>query len=173
MFHQHITAAVLTALILSTVLFTIGASGSQSALAQLNNMHRTRNLLGGVANLGDQVVQGGNHIADQITKGGAAFLATIAASVPNMRANFDSTYQDIVKEDNAGAGTQLQQLYANFVNDSETVYGLGQEISQIAQNNSAHFNSHTKQMLSGIGIDLKDIALGSSKSNSTSNATGK
>jgi hypothetical protein len=173
MLHQHITAAVLTTLILSTVLFTIGASSSQSARAQSNNMHRTANLLGNFANFGDQVVKGGGHIADQITKGGAAFLATIAASVPNVRAHFDSTYQDIAKGDQAGAGTQLQQLYANFVNDSETVYGLGQEISQIAQNNSAHFDSHTKQILSGIGVDLKDIALGSSKSNSTSNATGK
>ena len=77
--------------------------------------------------------------------------------------------QDIIKNDKTGAGIQLKQLYANFVNDSKLAYGLGQELEQIAQNNSAHIDSHAKQIFSAISTDLKDIAL---RSNSTSTGTG-
>jgi hypothetical protein len=54
------------------------------------------------------------------------------------------------------------------------VYGLGQEVSQIAQNNSAPMDSHSKQMLSAIGTDLKNIALNSQGvlTNTTSNSPG-
>jgi hypothetical protein len=71
-----------------------------------------------------------------------------------------------------GYRTELKKLYANFLNDSETVDGLGQGLSQIAQNNSVHIDSHTKQLLSAVGVDLREIALGSRKSNSTTNGTG-
>ena len=84
-------------------------------------------------------------------------------------ANFGTIYKYIIKDDKTGAGTQLKQLYANFVNDSELAYGIGQELDQIAQNNSAHIDSHIKQILSAMGTDLKDIAL---RSNSTSTSTG-
>jgi hypothetical protein len=157
-------------LFLSAVLLTTGGSAFQSARAQTNN---TGGLFGTLANFKDQIVKGGNHVADQIAKGGARFLNGIAASVPNARVHFDTTYQDIAKDDKTGAGTQLKELYADFVNDSQLTYGLGEELNQIAQNNSAHIDSHTKQMLSAIGTDLKAIALGSGKSNSTSNSTGK
>jgi hypothetical protein len=90
--------------------------------------------------------------------------ALLCAHLPNVKAHFGTTYQDIIKDDKTGAGTQLKQLYANFVNDSELAYGLGQELDQIAQNNSAHIDSHIKQILSAISTDLKDIAL---RSNST------
>lgn len=170
MLRKNNIAAVLAALLLSTVLFTTGAGAFQSVRAQTNN---TGGLFGTLANFKDQIVKGGNHVADQIAKGGAGFLNGIAASVPNARVHFDTTYQDIVKDDKTGAGTQLKELYADFVNDSQLTYGLGEELNQIAQNNSAHIDSHTKQMLSAIGTDLKAIALGSGKSNSTSASTGK
>jgi hypothetical protein len=107
---------------------------------------------------------------DEITKGGAGFLNATAVHLPNVKAHFGTTYQDIIKDDKAEAGTQLKQLYTNFVNDSELAYGLGQELDQIAQNNSAHIDNHTKQILSAIGTDLKDIAL---RSNSTNISTGQ
>ena len=80
----------------------------------------------------------------------------------------------MAKGNTAGAGTEVKQLNANFLNDSSLVYGLGQEISRIAQNNSAPMDSHSKQMLSAIGTDLKNIALNSEgvRANSTSNSTG-
>jgi hypothetical protein len=54
MLHEPITAAALTSLVLSTVLFTVGASSSQSVRAQSNN---TGSVLGTIANFGDQVVK--------------------------------------------------------------------------------------------------------------------
>jgi hypothetical protein len=163
---NNAASAVLAALFLSAILLTASESASQPARAQTNN---TGGPFTTSANFKDQIVKGGNHVLDQITKGGAGFLNATAANLPNVRANFGSTYQDIIKDDKAGAGTQLKQLYVNFVNDSELAYGLGQELNQIAQNNTAHIDGHTKQILSAIGTDLKDIAL---RSNSTSTGTG-
>jgi hypothetical protein len=157
--------AVLAVLILSAVLLATSGSIFQPARAQTNN---TGELLS-ASNFKDQIVNGGNHVMDEITKGGAGFLNATAVHLPNVKAHFGTTYQDIIKDDKTGAGTQLKQLYANFVNDSELAYGLGQELNQIAQNNSAHIDSHTKQILSAISTDLKDIAL---RSNSTSTSTG-
>jgi hypothetical protein len=152
--------AALAVLILSAVLLTTSGSANQPARAQTNN---TGGLLS-ASNFKDQIVKGGNHVMDEITKGGAGFLNATAAHLPNVKDHFGTTYQDIIKDDKTGAGTQLKQLYANFVNDSELAYGLGQELDQIAQNNSAHVDIHIRQILSAISTDLKDIAL---RSNST------
>lgn len=158
---------VLTGLLLSTGLFMI-ASTFQLARAQTNST----GLFGSSANFQNKIVKEGSHIVDQITKGGAGFLNSIAANITNARPHFDAIYQDIVKDNKTGADTQLKQLYAHFFNDSETAYGLGQELNQLAQSKSAQIDSHTKQIIAAIGTDLKDIALGYGKSNSTSNTTG-
>lgn len=165
MLNKHHTAALLVAFVVSGALLTTGAGAFQSARAQTNST----GLFGTLASFKDQIVKGGSHIADQVTKGGVGFLSTIAANVPNVRVHFDTTYQDMVKNDKTGEGTQLKQLYANFLNDSETVYGLGQELNQLAQSKSTQTDSHTKQIISAVGTDLKNIALGSGKSNSTGN----
>jgi hypothetical protein len=168
--HKNNIAAVLTALLLSAVLFTTGAGAFQSAKAQLNP---GQSLLGTLTNARDQIVKGGNHVVDQISKGGTGFLSALGAAAPGIRVHLDTAYQDMVNTDNAGARTELKQLYANFLNDSGTIYGLGQELNQIAQNNSAQTDSHTKQILAAIGTDLKQIALNTAaKSNSTNNGTG-
>ena len=116
-------------------------------------------------------MKGGNHVVSQITKGGIGFLTSLGASLPNERVYINAAYQDMAKGNTAGAGTELKQLNANFLNDSSLVYGLGQEVSRIAQNSSAPMDSHSKQMLSAIGTDLKNVALNSEgvRANSTSN----
>jgi hypothetical protein len=153
------------------LLLTTGTSATQPAKAQTTV---GENMLGGLTNLRDQIVKGGNHVVDQITKGGIGFLTAIGSSVPNVRVHINTAYQDMVKGNTTGAGTELKELNANFLNDSSLVYGLGQEVSQIAQNTSAHIDGHAKQMLSAIGADLKNIALNSEgvRANSTSNSTG-
>jgi hypothetical protein len=77
----------------------------------------------------------------------------------------------IIEGNTAGAGTELKELNASFLNDSSLVYGLGQKLSQIAQNTSG--SSHSRQMLYAIGTDLKNVALDSEAvgTNSTSNST--
>src|SRR5215467_15891839 len=116
MLKKNNAAAVFAAFFLSAILLTTSESAFQLATAQTNN---TAGLSITLGNFRDQIVKGGNHILDQITKGGAGFLNATAANLPNVRVHFGSTYQDIIKDDRAGAGTQLKQLYANFVNDSE------------------------------------------------------
>jgi hypothetical protein len=153
------------------MLLTTGTSITQSAKAQTT---LGQNMLGELTNIRDQIVKGGNHVVDQITKGGIGFLTSVGASVPNERVYINAAYQDMAKGNTAGAGTEVKQLNANFLNDSSLVYGLGQEISRIAQNNSAPMDSHSKQMLSAIGTDLKNLALNSEvvRANSTINSTG-
>ncbi|MDQ6667827.1 MAG: hypothetical protein M3Y53_06325 [Thermoproteota archaeon] len=165
------SAILVVVLLVSTMLLTTGTSTTQSAKAQ-TTVGET--MLGGLTNVRDQIVKGGNHVVDQITKGGIRFLTSVGASVPNERVYINAAYQDMAKGNTAGAGTELKQLNANFLNDSSLVYGLGQEISRIAQNNSAPMDSHSKQMLSAIGTDLKNLALNSEgvRANSTSNSTG-
>jgi hypothetical protein len=104
-------------------------------------------------------------------KGGIGFLTAVGSNIPNVRVHLDRAYQDIIKGNTAGAGTELKEFNANFLNDSSLIYGLGQELSQIAQNTSV--SSHSGQMLSAIGTDLKNVALNSEgvMANSTSNST--
>ena len=163
------SAILVVVLLVSTMLVTTGTSITQSAKAQPSG----ENILGGLTNIRDQIVKGGNHVADQITKGGIAFLTSLGANLPNERVYINAAYQDMAKGNTAGAGTELKGLNANFLNDSDLVYGLGQELSRIAQNNSAAIDSHSKQALSAIGTDLKNIALNSEgvRANSTSNST--
>jgi hypothetical protein len=160
---------LIVALLFSAVLLTTGTSATEPAKAQTTV---GENMLGGLTNIRDQIVKGGNHVVDQITKGGIRFLTSVGASVPNERVYINAAYQDMAKGNTAGAGTELKHLNANFLNDSSLVYGLGQEISRIAQNNSAPMDSHSKQMLSAIGTDLKNVALSAEGvgANSTSNS---
>jgi hypothetical protein len=162
------TARIVAALILSTALLATSTSGLQFANAQTIV---GENMLGGLTSLRDEIVKGGNHVIDQVTKGGSGFLTAVGSNIPNVRVHVDRAYQDIIKGNIAGAGTELKELNANFLNDSSLVYGLGQELSQIAQN--ASVSSHSRQMLSAIGTDLKNVALNSEGvgANSTSNST--
>lgn len=164
-------AILIVALLLSTMLLSTATTGIQSAKAQTTV---GENVLGSLTNVKDQIVKGGNHIVDHITKGGIGFLTSVSSSLPNLRVHINTAYQDMVKGDSAGTGTELKELNADFINDSSLVYGLGQEVSQIAQNNSAPMDSHSKQMLSAIGTDLKNIALNSQGvlTNTTSNSPG-
>ena len=162
-------AILIVALLLSTMLLSTATTGIQSAKAALSE-----SVVGALTNLNDQIVKGGNHVVDQITKGGIGFLASLGANLPNERVYINAAYQDMAKGDTAGAGTELKQLNANFLNDSSLLYGLGQEISRIAQNNSAPMDNHSRLLLSAIGTDLKNLALNSvgMRANSTSNTTG-
>lgn len=164
MLHKINNATVFAALLLSTVLIMTVATTFQLVNAQSN---LGGSLFGNLTNVRDQIVKGGNNVAHQISKGGVGLLPAFGAA-----AHLNAAYRDTVKADYAGARTELKKLYANFLNDSETVDGLSQELSQIAQNNSVNIDSHTKQLLSAVGVDLREIALGSGNYNSTTNGTG-
>jgi hypothetical protein len=151
------------------MLRSTATTGIQSAKAALGD-----SVLGGLTDLNSHIVNAGNHVVSQIAKGGLGFLTSVGSSLPNVRVHINTAYQDIVKGDSAGARTELNELNANFLNDSSLVYGLGQQLNQIAQNNSAPMDSHSRQILSAIGTDSKYVALTSEgvRANSTSNSTG-
>jgi len=173
MFKITKSAVLLGALLLSSVMVSANAGVIQSAKAQTTVGGQ---MLSGLTNLGDQVVNGGNHIADQISKGGLGFLKSAAAfvGVHNIQLRINEENQDLAKGNTAGAVSALNEIDKALVNDSSLVYGLGQRISQLAQNSSAITDSNSREQLSAIGTDLKNLALDSvgAKANSTSGTTG-
>jgi hypothetical protein len=173
MFKITKSAVLLGALLLSGVMVSANAGVIQSAKAQTTVGGQ---MLSGLTNLGDQVVNGGNHIADQISKGGLGFLKSAAAfvGVHNIQLRINEENQDLAKGNTAGAVSALNEIDKALVNDSSLVYGLGQRISQLAQNSSAITDSNSREQLSAIGTDLKNLALNSvgAKASSTSGTTG-
>jgi hypothetical protein len=146
---------LIVALLLSTMLLSTATTIIQSAKAALGET-----ILGGITNLNDQIVKGGNHVVDQIAKGGAGFLKSAAAfvGIRNIQLHINAANQDLAKNNTTG---ELKQIDKALLNDSSFTYGLGQRINQIAQNNSAPMDNHSRQLLTAIGTDLKNLALNS------------
>jgi hypothetical protein len=162
------SAILIVALLLSTMLLGTATTVIQSAKAALGE-----SILGGLTNLNDQVVKGGNHVVNQITKGGVGFLKSAAAfvGIHNIQLRINAANQDLAKSNTTGATSELKQVDKALLNDSSLTYGLGQRISQIAQNNSAAMDSHSRDQLSAIGTDLKNLALNSVGVRANSTAT--
>jgi len=91
-----------------------------------------------------------------------------------MQLHINAANQDLAKSNTTGAASELKQVDKALLNDSSLTYGLGQRISQIAQNNSAPMDSHSREQLSALGTTLKNLALNSEgvRANSTSNTAG-
>jgi hypothetical protein len=173
MFKITKSAVLLAALLLSSVMVSTNAGVIQSAKAQTTVGGQ---IISGFTNLGDQVVKGGNNVAAQITKGGLGFLKSAAAfvGIHNVQLRINEENKDLAKGNTSGAVSELNQIDKVLVNDSSMMYGLGQRISQLAQNSSAITDSNSREQLSAIGTDLKNLALNSvgTKVNSTSGTTG-
>lgn len=153
-------------------LLSILLPGTATTVLQPAKAALGETMLGGLTNLGDQIVKGGNHVVSQITKAGVGFLKSAAAfvGIHNIQLRINAANQDLAKNNVTGATSELKQLDKALLNDSSLTYGLGQRLSQIAQNNSAGIDSHSREQLSAIGNDLKNLALNSvgTKANSTS-----
>ena len=109
-------------------------------------------------------------------KGGVGFLKSAASFVGlhYMQLHINAANQDLAKSNNAGVFSELKQANKALKNDGILMYGLGQRISQIAQNNSASMHSHSREQLSVLGTTLKNLALNCEgvRANSTSNTAG-
>lgn len=160
MFKTTKPAYLLVALLLSGLMINASVGNTQSAKAQTAVGEQ---VLTGLTNLGDQVVKGGNHVADQITKGGLSFLKSAAAfvGIHNIQLRINEENKALAKGNTSGGASQLGQIDTALVNDSSLMYGLGQRISQLSQNSSAITDIHSKEQLSAIGTDLKNLALNS------------
>jgi len=91
-----------------------------------------------------------------------------------MQLHINAANQDLAKSNNAGVASELKQANKALKNDGSLMYDLAQRISQIAQNNSAPMDSHSREQLSALGTTLKNLALNSEgvRANSTSNTAG-
>ncbi|HZE79183.1 MAG TPA: hypothetical protein VE089_11615 [Nitrososphaeraceae archaeon] len=167
------SSVLVAALLCYLVIVSTNVGVIQSAKAQTTVGGQT---LSALANLGDQVVNEGNHVVDQIHKGGLGFLksALAAVGIHNIQVRINEENQDLAKGNTSGAILALNQIDKALVNDSSLMYGLGQRISELGHNNSAITDSHSREELSAIGTALKNLALDSvgAKANSTSGTTG-
>jgi hypothetical protein len=172
MFKITKSSVLLGALLCYLVMVSTNAGAIQSAKAQTTVGGQA---LSGLTNLGDLVVKGGNHVTDQITKGGLDFLksATASVGIHNIQVRINEENQDLATGNMSQAVSELNEIDKALVNDSSLTYGLGQRISQLAQNSSAITDSHSREELSAIGTDLKNLALNSvgAETNSTSGTT--
>jgi len=111
-------------------------------------------------NINDQIVAGGQSVVKQSIKGGIGFLKHIASvfGVHDIEDHINVAGQDLTKGNTTGASSELKAVNKALLNDSGTLYGLGQRISQIAQNSSASVDNYTKQLLSAIGLDMKNLS---------------
>ena len=91
-----------------------------------------------------------------------------------MQLHINAATQDLAKSNNDGVASELKQANKALKNDGSLMYDLAQRISQIAQNNSAPMDSHSRERLSALGTTLKNLALNSEgvRANSTSNTAG-
>lgn len=158
---QYLKLRLGVAALLATSLMTFTAvvvSNGQSARAAL-----AENIHGGLLNLGDQIVKGGNHVVNEIVKGGKGFLKSAAAfvGIRNVILRINDANQDLAKGNTTGAALELKQANKALLNDSSFTYGLGQRISQITQNKSAQIDPLSRAQLSAIATDLKAISLNS------------
>ena len=172
MFKIAKSSVLLGALLCYLVMASTNAGVIQSAKAQTTVGGQA---LSSLTNLGDLVVKGGNHVTDQITKGGLGFLKSAAASVgiQDIQVLINEGNRDLAKGNISETVSELNEIDKALVNDSSLTYGLGQRISQLAQNSSAITDSHSREELSVIGTDLKNLALKSvgAETNSTSGTT--
>lgn len=145
-------------LVTSLMTFTAVVGNGQSAKAAL-----AENIHGGLLNLGDQIVKGGNHVVNEIVKGGKGFLKSAAAfvGIRNVILRINDANQDLAKGNTSGAALELKQANKALLNDSSFTYGLGQRISQITQNKSAGIDPISRAQLSAIATDLKALSLNS------------
>src|SRR5215470_4396171 len=118
-------------------------------------------LTAALKNINDQIVAGGQSVVKQSIKGGIGFLKHIASvfGVHDIEDHINVAGQDLTKGNTTGASLELKAVNKALLNDSGTLYGLGQRISQIAQNSSASVDNYTKQLLSAIGLDMKNLSL--------------
>ena len=110
-------------------------------------------------------------------KGGVGFLKSAASFVGlhYKQLHINAPNQDLAKINNAGVASELKHANKALKNDGSLMYGLGQRVSQFAQNNSAPMDSPSREQLSALGTTLKNLALNSEgvRANSTSNTAGE
>jgi hypothetical protein len=154
-----ITAGIITALFIGTLLLTVGLTSAAIANAQPATIGGQ--MLTGASQLRDQIVGGGQYIVNEVSKGGLAFLKGLgtATGIHDVEIHINAARQDLANGNTATAATELNKADMALKNDSITISGLGEEVTAIAQNKSMSLNDNTRNLLSTLGNDLSSISL--------------
>ena len=154
-----IITGILTALVGGTLLLTVGLTSAAIANAQPATIGGQ--MLTGASQLRDQIIGGGQHLVNEASKGGLAFLKGLGTitGIHDVEIHINAARQDLASGNTATASTELNKADMALKNDSITISGLGQEVTAIAQNKSVSLNDNTRSLLSTLGNDLSSISL--------------
>ncbi len=150
------SAILVVGLLISAALLTAITSVTKYATAQTT----VGGHLGAALKIiNDQIVAGGQNVVKQTAKGGIGFLKQVASffGVHDLEDHINATSHDLAKGNTMGASSELKIINKGLLNDSSLIYGLGKWITQVTQNSSASIDTHSKQMLSAIGAELKKL----------------
>jgi hypothetical protein len=161
----------LVALLLSAVFITGITSLTHSVKAQTTV---GQHIAAGLKSINDQIVAVGQSFVKESVKGGIGFIKSVGSllGVHDVEDHVGAANQDLAKGNTTGVSSELRMANKALLNDSTVLYGLGQDLSQIAVNGSAVPDTNNRLLLAAIGTDLKNLALNSEgiRANSTTGA---
>ena len=118
-------------------------------------------------------LQAGKGVLEQIKDGGVAVIDNIGNffSGGNVENNVDKAREALSQGNNETAAAAIATVDDTLQNSSGRISGLGQQLANIAQNQSLSIDNGTRQTLTEIGDALNSVAQdfdGVYKSNSSS-----
>ena len=118
-------------------------------------------------------LQAGQGVLEQIKDGGVAVIDNIGNffSGGNVEDNVDKAREALSQGNNETAAAAIATVDDTLQNSSGRISGLGQQLANIAQNQSLSIDNTTRQTLTEIGDALNSVAQdfdGVYKSNSSS-----
>ena len=118
-------------------------------------------------------LQAGKGVLEQIKDGGVAVIDNIGNffSGGNVENNVDKAREALSQGNNETAAAAIATVDDTLQNSSGRISGLGQQLANIAQNQSLSIDNTTRQTLTEIGDALNSVAQdfdGVYKSNSSS-----
>lgn len=140
------------------LLFVAGISITMFLLLAGNNLSLAEGQTVG-QQLSD-ALQAGKGVLGQIKDGGVAVIDNIGSffSGGNVENNVDKAREALSQGNNETAAAAIATVDDTLQNSSGRISGLGQEIANIAQNQSLSIDNGTRQTLTEVGNALNSVA---------------
>ena len=140
------------------LLFVAGISITMFLLVAGNNLSLAEGQTVG-QQLSD-ALQAGKGVLEQIKDGGVAVIDNIGSffSGSNVENNVDKAREAISQGNNETAAAAIATVDDTLQNSSGRISGLGQQIANIAQNQTLSIDNTTRQTLTEIGDALNSVA---------------
>jgi hypothetical protein len=140
------------------ILFLAGISITMFLLVAGNNLSPAEG-----QTVGQQLtdaLQAGKGVLEQIKDGGVAVIDNIGSffSGGNVENNVDKAREALSQGNNETAAASIATVDETLQNSSGRISGLGQQIANIAQNQTLSIDNTTRQTLTEIGDALNSVA---------------